>query len=485
VKMHRKAPPSSAGVSIDEPTDVDTPSAGRTSNVRHGLPPGPRLPRTLQTLRWLLDAPRFMDECREDFGPLFTLDLHPLAVSGPGSGGDPNTRVFASDPEHIKRIFSADPSAVLTGATNGFLLGIVGPESILVLDEPKHMEERKRLLPAFVGERVLRYESLIRDVTLREIERWSSGNAFPIWPRMQAITLEVIVRAVFGFSEPAEVSRFQDLMASLLNATTSPGYQVRQGIVAALRRRTGRAPGDARSSHKLIRRVDEALRAAIAHRRSSPDVNGRSDILSALISTRDGEGSMLGDEQLRDELITLLIAGHESTATMLAWAFEQLLRHPEKLACLREEAAAGGHAYADAVVKETLRLRPVLPFVLRELASPLELGGYELPAGTWLAPCAYLVHRDPGLYPAPLEFRPERFLEKPAGGCSWTPFGGGIRRCVGAAFAHLEMRVVLQTVLARVDLRFQHVAPERIRLRFITLAPAHGGRVMIATRAQF
>jgi len=457
---------------LDRPAPADTPP---------GLPPGPRLLRTVQTLRWLFAGPAFMDECRERFGPLFTLDLHPLAVMGPGAARDPNKRVFVSDPALIKQIFTADPSAIRTGATNGFLRGVVGSESILVLDEPRHMEERKLLLPSFHGDRVRRYESLIREVAEREITSWPVGKPFPIWPRMQAITLEVIIRAVFGVWEPAQVSRFQDLLASMLNESMSVGFQIGHGLRSALRHRTGARPIE-RSAHRLIGRIDEALGEEISRRRASADFEAREDILSALMHERDSDGCALSDRQLRDELLTLLIAGHESTATMLAWAFEQLLRYPGALDHLRSEAADGGHTYADAVVKETLRLRPVLPFVLRELAAPLELGGYSLPAGTWLAPCAYLVHRDPEIYPAPLQFRPERFLERPAGAYSWTPFGGGIRRCVGAAFAQLEIRVVLQTVLSRLDLQIQSVAPERIRLRFITLVPSRGGRVVVAGR---
>lgn len=453
----------------------------RTPAVQgRGLPPGPRLPRTVQTLRWLFDGPRFMDECRERFGSLFTLDLHPLAVGGPGSHREPTKRVFVCDPEHIKQVFTAAPEAVLTGVTNMFLLPVVGPESILVLDEPRHLEERKLLLPPFHGERVLRYESLIREVTLREIARWPIGKPFAIWPRMQAITLEVIVRAIFGIGEPAQVTLFFSLLSRMLDEMTGAGFQIKAGLLAAFRNR-GRANAvESRSAQRLVRSLDEALGAEIARRRACADFEEREDVLSALMSARDSTGTALGDRQLRDELVTLLIAGHESTATMLAWAFERLLRHPEKLDRLRDEIAKGGHTYADAVVKETLRLRPVLPIVLRALAIPMELDGYQLPAGTWIAPCAYLVNRDPKIYPAPRQFLPERFLEKPPGPYSWTPFGGGVRRCVGAAFAQLEMRVVLQTVLSRLDLRVQNASGERIGRRFITLAPARGGRVVLA-----
>jgi cytochrome P450 len=268
----------------------------------------------------------------------------------------------------------------------------------------------------------------------------------------------------------------------MLDEMTGAGFQIEHGLLAAFRNRGRGNAIESRSAQPLIRSLDEALRAEIARRRAAADFEEREDILSALMSARDSAGMALGDRRLRDELVTLLVAGHESTATMLAWAFERLVRHPDKLDCLRAEIAAGGHTYADAVVKETLRLRPVLPIVLRELAMPMRLDGYELPAGTWLAPCAYLVNRDPEIYPAPRQFRPERFLEKPPGPYSWTPFGGGVRRCVGAAFAQLEMRVVLQTVFSRLDLRAPDTTPERIGRRFITLAPARGGRVVLVAK---
>jgi len=196
------------------------------------------------------------------------------------------------------------------------------------------------------------------------------------------------------------------------------------------------------------------------------------------------DGAVMSDAELRDELITLLIAGHESTATMLAWAFERLVRHPEKLARLRDEAESGQDQYAEAVVQEILRLRPVLPIVLREIADPIEIGGYHLPAGTWLAPCAYLIHRREDIYPRPLEFVPERFLEQQPGTYTWLPFGGGVRRCLGAAFAQLEMKRVLESVATRADLRPAHRADERARHRFITLAPARGARVLMTSRLQ-
>lgn len=315
----------------------------------------------------------------------------------------------------------------------------MGSRSILVLDEPEHMTRRKLMLPPFHGDRVQGYAELMSQAAEAEIERWPVGERFALSPRMQAITLEVIVRAVFGISEARRLSQMQGLLRDLLNGM-------------------------------------------IHQRRSAPDLDGREDILSLLMRARYEDGSSMSDQELRDELMTLLIAGHESTATSLAWAFERLLRHPAKLARLRDEVAAGEDSYADAVVKETLRLRPVLPFVLRKLGEPMEIGGHRLPAGAWVAPCAYLIHRREDVYPEPRRFLPERFIGRAAGTYTWIPFGGGVRRCLGASFAQLEMKEVLKTVVARAELQPVRQSPERVRPRFITLAPAHGAEVVMTAR---
>lgn len=456
---------------------VDLKSGGATSGR---LPPGPRLPAGLQTLRWLFDGPRFMERCRARYGDIFSITIVSALTAGAASTRAANPIVFLSDPEAIKRVFTGDPDVVLTGETNGFLLPVVGPESILVLDEPEHMQQRKLLLPPFHGKRVAGYEELMEEVTVAELERWPVGRSFPVWPSMQAITLEVIVRAVFGITEAHEIGRFKALLTRMLDEMTSMRFLIGTGVRAALKGGEA-APEKVPAVRRLLDPVNEAIYEEITRRRAAPDIAERGDILSALMEARFDDGSGLSDKQLRDELITLLIAGHESTATMLAWTFERLLRHPEKLERVREEAAAGESAYAEAVVQETLRLRPVVPLVLRKLAAPFEVGGYTLPAGTWIGPCAYLVQLNPGVYPEPKRFLPERFLDKAPPTYAWTPFGGGVRRCVGASFAQLEMRVVLQTVLRHVTLEAEGVRSERIRRRFITLSPSRGGRVRVTS----
>lgn len=442
------------------------------------LPPGPRSPRIQQTLQWLRGSHRLMDRCHQRYGDVFTLRMLPVAIGGPGAPANAGEWVFLADPELVGRVFSADPEAVLTGPTNRFLEGVVGPRSILLSDEPEHMAQRRLLLPPFHGERVAAYRDLIAEITRRELAGWPTGQELPLWPRMQAITLEVIVRAVFGIDHPGRRARMHALLRDMLNRLTSARWVLGQTALAlALGERRRRDP-----EAKVLGPVDAAIYAEIEHRRAEGDLADRADILSMLMGATHEDGSPLTDRELRDELITLLIAGHESTATELAWAFERLLRHPEMLERLRSEADSGEDAYADAVVKETLRLRPVLPVVLRELAEPMELGGHRLAAGTWVAPCGYLIHRRPDLYPDPLRFEPERFLDTRPGTYTWMPFGGGVRRCVGAAFAQLEIKEVLQTVVGSLDLAPAGARPERMRPRFITLAPSRGTRVKVRPR---
>lgn len=438
------------------------------------FPPGPQAPAALQTLRWTLHSPSVMERCHARYGDAFTLRFLPRVVAGPHAPRDEGRWVLLAHPDDVKQVFTADPALVRTGETNRFLLDLVGPSSILVLDEPEHMERRRLLLPPLHGDRVRRYGELIAEIARAEVARWPRGAPLELWPRMQAITLEVIVRVVFGIAEPERIARWRELLSTLLNEGTRPRYVLVQSLSAMLRGRP--ASGGYR---RLVGPVDAAIAEEIGRRRGAADVGERDDILSLLIGARREDGSALSDAELRDELITLLVAGHESTATMLAWAFERLVRHPDKLARVREEALAGEDAYADAVVQETLRLRPVLPIVLRRLAAPLEVGGRLLPEGAWLAPCAYLIHRRPDVYPEPLAFRPERFLERKPGTYTWMPFGGGVRRCLGASFAQLEMKRVLQAVLMQTDLRPARAEDERIRPRFITLAPSRRAEVLL------
>jgi cytochrome P450 family 135 len=431
------------------------------------MPPGPRLPRAVQTLGWITRPLPFMERCRRRYGDAFTLHIQ-------------NERpwVFLSDPEDIKQVFTGDPGILRAGEANAVLRPVVGSRSVLLLDEPDHMAHRKLLLPPLHGERMQGYGELMSEIARAEVAGWPLGEPFPLRPRMQAITLEVIMRAVFGITETDGLARMRGVLQSMIEYTSSRGQL---GLLALLgpdgtERRNGfRARMDA---------VDDVLLEEIRGRRSEPDLEDREDILSMLIGARYEDGEGMSDRELRDELVTLLVAGHETTATSLAWAFERLLRDPVRLERLRAEILeeGGEGPYLDAVVKETLRLRPVIPIVVRRLSEPLRIAGYDVPAGVALAPCIYLVHRREDIYPEPHAFRPERFLERPAGTYTWIPFGGGVRRCLGASFAQFEMKQVLRAVVSEAELRPAQARSERVVRRSITLTPGEGAQAILSGR---
>jgi cytochrome P450 len=405
----------------------------------------------------------FMQRCRDRYGDVFTLRI--------AQEGD---WVLLANPEHVKQVFTGDPHVFHAGEANTILLPLVGHHSVLLLDREAHMQQRKLMLPPFHGKRMERYGALMRAVAEGEIATWPRGEPMSLQPRMQALTLEVIVRAVLGVDDDRRVAEIRTVLRQLLQDVMDPLPAFL--IVLLGPRRFARLP--------MVRRAlapsDAMLREEIARRRVAPDLESREDILSLLVQARHEDGRPMSDQELRDELVTLLVAGHETTATALSWATERLIRHPDKLARLRDEVAAGEDAYLDAVVKETLRVRPVLPLVVRRLTEPVEIGGHLLPAGARVAPCIYLVHRDPEVYPDPHAFRPERFLEQPAGTYTWIPFGGGVRRCLGASFAQFEMKQVLSALVTTLELRAPQPDAERVRRRQITLAPSRGGEVVVA-----
>jgi cytochrome P450 family 135 len=431
--------------------------------IRDGVPPGPRYPRALQTVGWHWRTVAFLERCRERYGDMFTLRI---ASEG--------TWVMLSDPEHVKQVFTGDPSVFHAGEGNEILLPLLGENSVLLLDEARHMRQRKLMLPAFHGERMSRYGDLMREIAAAEVERWPAGAPLELRPRMQALTLEVIMRAVFGVEEGARLDHVRAVLSDLLGNATSLQAMMMIGLLGP--RRFAELP----QVRRELRPADDVLFEEIRRRREDPDLEERDDVLSLLLQARYEDGSPMTDRELRDELMTLLVAGHETTATALSWALERLVRHPEKLTRLRDEAQAGEDDYLDAVVKETLRLRPVIPIVVRQLTEPVEIGDWRLPAGVRLAPCIVLVHRREDVYEQPLEFRPERFLDEPAGTYTWIPFGGGVRRCLGGSFAVFEMKQVLSVIAERLDVRASAPADERIRRRAITLVPEHDARVVVA-----
>jgi len=428
-----------------------------------GLPPRPDLGVLNMNLGFVLWPTRFLDACQAKRGDFFT--LHPQKG---------RWIVVTSDPQTIKEVFTGDPNLLYAGAGNIVLQPILGSRSVLLLDGAEHLRQRRLMLPAFHGERMRVYADVMRAAAERAIAQWPRGRRFDVLPSMQAITLEVILRAVFGVTEPERVKELSEPLRGVLDVVAS------RRRVLALMLTSGRM--GARSPWTRFvesrRRADELLHAEIRARRADP--TERDDVLSMLLAARDEDGRALSDEELRDELMTLLVAGHETTATALAWTLERLARHPDALAGVVAEQRAGGSELLEATIKETLRLRPVVPAVVRQLQAPMTFGGWDLPAGVHIGPSIYLLHRRPDLYPDPLAFRPERFLERSYGTYEWIPFGGGIRRCLGASFALFEMRVVLSTLLERVQLQPARGSGETVARRAITFAPARGGRIAVA-----
>ena len=429
------------------------------------LPPGPTGPSALVAMRFLLRGPKFLEACHDRYGDAFTIRLN--------TG---RTVVIVSDPAIVKEIFQASPDDLHAGAGNVVLKPILGGRSVLLLDGPEHLRQRRLMLPPFHGERMRAYGETMTEVAERHIARWPVGQSFSVHPTMQEITLEIILRTVFGIEDQAGVERLGAPMKRLLNSTDQPlrllMLQFTRSAGAKPRSPWGRV-------YRLMAPVDKLIHEEIAARRG--DAEPRDDILSLLLAARDEDGNALTDAELRDELMTLLLAGHETTATALAWTLERLVRTPRVLARLREEQEAGeGTEYLDAVVKEALRLRPVVPGVIRQLQRPLTIGGMELPKGVNISPSIYLIHRRPDVYPEPEAFRPERFLGDDAPGTyEWLPFGGSVRRCLGASFALYEMRIVLDTILRRATLETTDAESEAVKRRFVTYTPAHGGRVRV------
>ncbi len=418
------------------------------------LPPGPRMPRAAQTVAWTARPGPFMMRAWREYGDAFTLKI----------GTEPPW-VMLAHPDAVREVFTGDPALLHAGEANVILRPMLGRASVLLVDGPEHLRQRKLMLPPFHGSRMAGYREMVAEIAREHIARWPRGAPLSLAPRMQAITLDVVLRVIFGMEDAGELrGRLRRMMEWIMSTPSL------LAMIAAGPDRIERAG----LFKPAMRAVDALLLEQIGVRRARPG----DDVLSLLLEARGEDGSPMSDQELRDELVTLLVAGHETTATALSWTAERLVRMPGGWAALRE----GGEEYAEAAGKEALRLRPVLPIVLRHLQAPMTIAGLDLPAGAVVAPSIYLVHRRAELYPEPERFRPERFLgANPQGGTyTWIPFGGGVRRCLGAAFALMELRVVLAELGRSLEAGAPDPAPELTRRRSITLVPARGAEVVLS-----
>jgi cytochrome P450 len=421
----------------------------------------------IQTARWLLRPISFMESCRRRFGDAFSVTFM----------GFRTPMVMLSDPAAVQALYT-NPKHGLPPGRSIALMPVMGPRSVLLLEGSEHLARRRVMLPPFHGERMQTYEQALREIAVREIDSWHPGAELAIHPRMQAVTLEVILRAVFGVTDEARRQRLRELLPQLLESTSSVALQFK----VLLSRRFERLDplGFLR---ELSEEIDDLLFAEIAERRADPQLDQRQDILSLLALARFDDGAGMSDQELRDQLVTLLLAGHETTATALAWATDLLVRHPHAMRELTDEVDSGtGDAYLRAVISETLRLRPVVPLAGRRLTEDLQVNGWTLPAGTDVTPAIWLTHTRPDVYPEPYAFRPERFLDARPTTYGWVPFGGGVRRCLGAAFAELEMRVVLTELVRRRTLEAASPHAERVTRRNVTFSPLRGTRVVSRAR---
>ncbi|BBZ49552.1 cytochrome P450 [Mycobacterium heidelbergense] len=425
------------------------------------LPPGPRLPRSAQAALSVRHGPRFVAACKRRYGSIFTLRIASIG-----------TLVYLADPADIRTVFAGDPRVFHAGEANSLLSGLLGNTSILVIDEDAHRERRRLMLPPFHRDAVAGQAGLMAEIAAANIAGWPVGKSFAAAPKMSEITLEVILRTVIGATDPARLAALRKVMPRLLRvgpwstvALVNPKL-LRYWPWRGLRRR--------------IAAADRLLYAEIADRRADPNLEASTAVLAVLVRA----GGMT-DRELRDQLMTLLVAGHDTTATGLSWALERLTRHPAVLAkAVRaaEASSAGdpaGDEYLDALAKETLRVRPPVFDVGRVLTAPVELAGYRLPAGVLVAPGMGLVHGSDAIYPDPDRFDPDRMLGATLSPTTWFPFGGGNRRCLGAGFAMVEMRVVLREILRRVDLSTTTAAGERQKLKHVILVPHRGARIKV------
>jgi len=431
-----------------------------------GLPPGPRTPGSVQTMQWMYRPISFLDRCRERYGPVFSIRL----------GAARNIAVIG-DPEEGMNVLAGNPEIYDSGQANLLFRPVLGHYSLLVLDGAEHMEHRRIMLPSFGTGHVQTYAEAIERATRRRLSEWPTNEPFPLAPEMQAITYEAISRVVFGDRPDERGERLAELAGEMMDRAASPFT-----LLPPLRVELGGMSPYARLM-KVMTEIDTLLYSMIDERRADPLSQLRDDVLSVLLRATREDGSPLGDREIRDEILTLIMAGFETTTAGLSWAFERILREPRVLNRLRKELDDGDEGYLDCTVKEVLRARPAVPIVARKVREPVEVGGYTMPAGSVLMVAVYLIHQDPTAYPQPEEFRPERFEDGLPDPKAWVPFGGGVRRCLGASLAQLEMKIVLRTALQEFDLEAVTDEPEQQVRRRFTFAPKHDCLVRARPRA--
>lgn len=433
------------------------------TSPHEGLPPGPGGPGWMQSSKWMFRPIEFMERCRQRYGRIFTLRLGPK-----------HNVTMVADPRLAKEVMAGDPAVFRAGDTNGLFRPVVGSNSILLLDGDAHMRQRKILLPGFGASHGAQFVDQVREITQDRLSTWKQGQRLKLQDEMEAISFASIMRVVFGDHNEDSHAELRRLIPEMMDRCDSPFT-----LMPWFRRELAGGSPYARLM-KVIDEVDAILYETIAERRADPMTQLRDDTLSLLLRAEHEDGSPLGDEEIRDEVLTMVMAGYETTTSGGAWALERLLRSPEKLERLTREVEAGeDNAYLDAVVKETLRVRPVVPVVARHLAEATELDGYMIPAGSTVMISIYLVHNDEETYPDPEQFKPERFLDGTPEGAAWIPFGGGVRRCIGARFAELEMKVVLTQVLATAKLRAVGRSDEGSKRKRFTLAPEGGAAAVV------
>lgn len=440
--------------------------------------PGPRSPAVFQVIDWMRHQHTFFNRHAARYGTAYRIQF-PFLYEG-------KIAVFTTA-KAAEQVLRLPPSVAHAGEAYKILRQSTGPNSIIVLDEAEHLRMRKIILSPLHGKRLSRWAEFAEQRTLADIADWPLHEAFPLRPITERITMDVILKIVFGMRDPARSEELRGLLPVLFDIPllAAPGYFTALG-------RIDLGPLSPWGTYRRKRdRIDELIFAEIGERRAEfeaidegdAEAEARSDLMSMLLEARGEDGAPLTDRELRDQLVTMLVAGHETTATSLAWALERLLRTPQVLKTLVERLDEGDGTYLDAVIKETMRVRPVVAQFGRVLTEPTVIDGWPLPARTMVMIPSAVIHRDPGIYPEPKEFRPERFLNgNDPGGYAWLPFGGGVRRCPGASLALLEMRVILAAILRNLELAPDRPEPERPRVRGITVVPDRGGRIVVNAR---